>query len=153
VELKVLHQTIQKVLEDMDRFSFNTTVSQFMICVGQLTDLHCNKRAILEPLTILISSFAPHITEELWNKLDHNESISFADFPQFNKEYVKEDNFEYPVSFNGKMRFKIELSVELNPKQVEEAVLASPETIKWLQGKTPKKVIVVPKRIVNVVVS
>lgn len=153
VELKVLHQTIQKVLEDMDRFSFNTTVSQFMICVGQLTDLHCNKRAILEPLTLLISSFAPHITEELWNKLDHNESISFADFPQFNKEYVKEDNFEYPVSFNGKMRFKIELSVELNPKQVEEAVLASPETIKWLQGKTPKKVIVVPKRIVNVVVS
>jgi len=151
-ELKVLHQTIKKVADDIERFSFNTTVSQFMICTNELTDLKCHKKAILEPLTVLISSYAPHIAEELWSNFGHKESISTAEYPEFKEEYVKENNFAYPVSFNGKMRFKMELPVDMNPKQVEEAVLANPEAEKWLQGKAPKKVIVVPKRIVNVVI-
>jgi len=151
-ELKVLHQTIKKVSDDIERFSFNTTVSQFMICTNELTDLKCHKKAILEPLTVLISSYAPHIAEELWSNFGHKESISTAEYPEFKEEYVKENNFAYPVSFNGKMRFKMELPVDMNPKQVEEAVLANPDAEKWLQGKTPKKVIVVPKRIVNVVI-
>ena len=151
-ELKILHQTIKKVADDIERFSFNTTVSQFMICTNELTELKCNKRAILEPLSILISSYAPHIAEELWNKLGHNESISTAIFPEFKAEYVAENTFAYPVSFNGKMRFKMELSISLNPKEVEAAVLANPDAEKWLQGKTPRKVIVVPKRIVNIVI-
>jgi leucyl-tRNA synthetase len=151
-ELKILHQTIKKVADDIERFSFNTTVSQFMICVNELTDLKCNKRVILEPLTVLISSYAPHIAEELWQNFGHNSSVVFAEYPEFKEEYVKENNFAYPVSFNGKMRFKMELPVDMNPKQVEEAVLANPDSEKWLQGKAPKKVIVVPKRIVNVVI-
>ena len=151
-ELKILHQTIKKVADDIERFSFNTTVSQFMICVNELTDLKCNKKAILEPLTVLISSYAPHIAEELWSNFGHKESISTAEYPEFKEEYVKENNFAYPVSFNGKMRFKMELPVDMNPKQVEEAVLANPEAEKWLQGKAPNKVIVVPKRIVNIVI-
>lgn len=151
-ELKVLHQTIKKVADDIERFSFNTTVSQFMICTNELTELKCHKKAILEPLTVLISSYAPHIAEELWSNFGHKESISKAEYPEFKEEYVKENNFAYPVSFNGKMRFKMELPVDMNPKQVEEAVLANPDAEKWLQGKAPKKVIVVPKRIVNVVI-
>lgn len=151
-ELKILHQTIKKVADDIERFSFNTTVSQFMICANELTDLKCNKKTILEQLTILISSYAPHIAEELWQNFGHEESISEAVYPTFVAEHVAENNFSYPVSFNGKMRFKMELAVTMNPKQVEEAVLNSPEAEKWLQGKTPKKVIVVPKRIVNIVI-
>lgn len=151
-ELKILHLTIKKVADDIERFSFNTTVSQFMICANELTDLKCNKKAILEPLTILIASYAPHIAEELWQNFGHNESIVDAEYPKFVAEHVAENNFSYPVSFNGKMRFKMELAVTLNPKQVEEAVLNSPEAEKWLQGKAPKKVIVVPKRIVNIVI-
>ncbi|NPD44732.1 MULTISPECIES: leucine--tRNA ligase [unclassified Lentimicrobium] len=151
-ELKILHQTIKKVADDIERFSFNTTVSQFMICTNELTDLKCNKKAILEPLTILIASYAPHIAEELWQNFGHQESISEAEYPTFVAEHVAENNFSYPVSFNGKMRFKMELAVTMNPKQVEEAVLNSPEAEKWLQGKAPKKVIVVPKRIVNIVI-
>lgn len=151
-ELKILHQTIKKVADDIERFSFNTTVSQFMICANELTDLKCNKKAILEPLTILMASYAPHIAEELWQNFGYNESIVDAEYPNFIAEHVAENNFSYPVSFNGKMRFKMELAVTLNPKQVEEAVLNSPEAEKWLQGKAPKKVIVVPKRIVNIVI-
>ena len=151
-ELKILHQTIKKVADDIERFSFNTTVSQFMICANELTDLKCNKKVILEPLTILIASYAPHIAEELWSNFGHEESISGAEYPVFVAEYIAENNFSYPVSFNGKMRFKMELAVTMNPKQVEEAVLNSPEAEKWLQGKAPKKVIVVPKRIVNIVI-
>lgn len=151
-ELKILHQTIKKVADDIERFSFNTTVSQFMICTNELTDQKCHKKAILEPLAVLIASYAPHIAEELWSKLGHTESIANAEYPEFKEEYVKENNFAYPVSFNGKMRFKMELPVDMNPKQVEEAVLANPDAEKWLQGKAPKKVIVVPKRIVNVVI-
>lgn len=151
-ELKTLHQTIKKVSDDIERFSFNTTVSQFMICTNELTELKCNKQAILEPLTILISSFAPHIAEELWQNFGHQESISTAPFPEFMAEMVAENTFEYPVSFNGKMRFKMELGVELNAKEVEAAVINSAEAQKWLQGNPPKKVIVVPKRIVNIVI-
>ncbi len=151
-ELKILHQTIKKVADDIERFSFNTTVSQFMICANELTDLKCNKKAILEPLTVLIASYAPHIAEELWQNFGHTESISDAEYPKFVAEHVAENNFSYPVSFNGKMRFKMELPVTMNPKEVEAAVLESPDAEKWLGGKAPKKVIVVPKRIVNIVI-
>lgn len=151
-EFKVLHKTIKKVQDDIERFSFNTSVSQFMICANQLTDFKCNKKDILEPLTILISSFAPHIAEELWEKMGHTESIIKAEFPTFIEDYIKENNFLYPVSFNGKMRFKIELPVTMDKADVEAAVLAAPEAERWLQGNPPKKVIVVPKRIVNVVI-
>lgn len=151
-ELKILHLTIKKVQEDIERFSFNTTVSQFMICTNQLTDLKCNKKAILEPLVILISSFAPHIAEELWQKMGNSQSVIHAEFPVFNEEYIKENTFEYPVSFNGKMRFKIELPVNMNKADVEKAALSAPEAKKWLQDNPPKKVIVVPNRIINVVV-
>ncbi|NOR86742.1 MAG: leucine--tRNA ligase, partial [Bacteroidales bacterium] len=151
-ELKTLHQTIKKVADDIERFSFNTTVSQFMICVNELTEQKCNKQAILEPLTILISSFAPHIAEELWQNFGHKESVINATFPEFVAANVAENNFSYPVSFNGKMRFKIELPITMNPKDVEAEVLAHPDAQKWLKGNAPKKVIVVPKRIVNVVV-
>jgi leucyl-tRNA synthetase len=151
-ELKILHQTIKKIQEDIERFSFNTSVSQFMICTNQLFDLKCNKKAVLEPLTVLISSFAPHIAEELWEKLGHTESVTKAEFPEFIEDYIKEDTFEYPVSFNGKMRFKIELPIDMNIADVEIAALSTKEAQKWLQGNPPKKVIVVPNRIVNVVI-
>jgi len=151
-ELKALHKCIKKVNEDIERFSFNTSVSNFMICVNELSDLKCNKREILEPLVILISPYAPHIAEELWSKLGHTESIEYATYPIHNEAYLTEDNFNYPVSFNGKMRFNIELPVTLSPKEIEEAALKAPEAQKWLEGKTPKKVIVVPKKIVNIVI-
>lgn len=151
-EFKALHKCIKKVNEDIERFSFNTSVSNFMICVNELSDLKCNKREILEPLIVLISPYAPHIAEELWSKLGHTESIEHAPYPEHNEAYLTEDNFNYPVSFNGKMRFNIELPITLSPKEVEEAALAAPEAQKWLEGKTPKKVIVVPKKIVNIVV-
>jgi leucyl-tRNA synthetase len=151
-ELKALHKCIKKVNEDIERFSFNTSVSNFMICVNELSDLKCNKREILEPLIVLISPYAPHIAEELWSKLGNTESVEYAPYPQHNEAYLTEDNFNYPVSFNGKMRFNIELPITLSPKEVEEAALAAPEAQKWLEGKTPKKVIVVPKKIVNIVV-
>lgn len=152
-ELKVLHQTIQKVREDINKLSFNTSVSQFMICVNELSDLKTNKRAILEPLTILLSPFAPHITEELWSLLGHDESIAFAKVPVFKEEYIKESSFEYPVSFNGKMRFKIELPLDMTKDEIEKAVLEDERSAKYLGNQPPKKVIVVPKRIVNIVVA
>ena len=151
-ELKILHQTIRKIADDIERFSFNTTVSQFMICVNELTDLKCHKRAVLEPLVVLISSYAPHIAEELWEKFGYQDSVVYAAFPEFVESHVIESVFAYPVSFNGKMRFKIELPINMNPKEVEAAVLAFPDAQKWLDGKPPKKVIVVPKRIVNIVI-
>jgi leucyl-tRNA synthetase len=151
-ELKALHKCIKKVNEDIERFSFNTSVSNFMICVNELSDLKCNKREILEQLIVLISPYAPHIAEELWSKLGHTESIEYATYPIHNEAYLTEDNFNYPVSFNGKLRFNIELPVTLSPKEIEEAALKAPEAQKWLEGKTPKKVIVVPKKIVNIVI-
>lgn len=151
-ELKVLHKTIKKVSEDIERFSFNTAVSAFMICVNELSDLKCHKKEILSPLTILLSSFAPHIAEELWSKMGHTNSIVHADFPRWQQEHIAEDTDLYPVSFNGKTRFKVELPAGSTPKEVEEAILKMEDTQKWLQGKTPRKVIVVPKKIVNVVI-
>lgn len=151
-ELKALHKTIKKVREDIENFSFNTSVSAFMVCVNELTDLKCGKRAILEPLTVLLSPFAPHITEELWSALGHSASINDAKYPVHNEEFLVESSFEYPVSFNGKLRFKKVLPLSLNPKQVEEAVLADEQAAKFLDGKAPKKVIVVPGKIVNVVI-
>jgi leucyl-tRNA synthetase len=151
-ELKVLHKTIKKIKEDIERYSFNTSVSNFMICVNELTELKCNKRSILEPLVIVLSPYAPHIAEELWNRLGHGESISFAEFPSYNENYLTEDSFEYPVSVNGKTRFKINLSLGISNEEVEKEVLTAEEMQKWLNGSRPKKVIVVPGRIVNVVV-
>ncbi len=151
-ELKALHATIKKVEEDIEKLSLNTSVSQFMICVNELTELKCNKRAILEPLTIVLSSFAPHICEELWEKLGHAESITFASYPKFEAAHLVEDSFNYPISFNGKTKLQLELSTSLSAAEVEAIVVAHPEVLKRLEGATPKKVIVVVKRIVNVVV-
>ncbi len=151
-ELKALHATIKKVQEDIERLSFNTSVSQFMICVNELNDLKCNKRAILEPLTIVISTYAPHLAEEVWEKLGHTKSITFATYLAFNEKYLVEDSFSYPISFNGKVRLNLELSTTLSAAEVEAIVVAHPEVIARLEGATPKKVIVVPKRIVNMVV-
>jgi leucyl-tRNA synthetase len=150
-EFRALHKAIKKTQEDIERFSFNTVVSTFMICTNELTDLKCSKRAILEPLVILVSPYSPHLTEELWEMLGHQESVSKASFPVLNEEYLSEDTFNYPVSFNGKMRFTITLPLDMPPAEIERAVLAAPESQKWLHGNPPKKVIVVPKKIVNMV--
>ncbi len=150
-ELKILHKTIRKVEEDIEGFSFNTSVSTFMICVNELTALKCNKIEILNPLAILISPYAPHIAEELWHKLGNADSIASTPFPQFNEDYLVENTKAYPISFNGKMRFTIELSLNLDKEAIEKAVLAHEKTIAQLQGRTPKRVIVVPGKIVNIV--
>jgi leucyl-tRNA synthetase len=150
-ELKVLHKLIGKAQDDIEHFSFNTTVSAFMIAVGDLTDLHCNKREILEPLLIVLSPFAPHICEELWQKLGHAESISFARFPQYVAAYTVEDTVKYPVQFNGKMRFLLELPKNLSREEVETAVRKASETEKYLLGAAIRKVIVVPGKIINIV--
>ncbi|HLU84761.1 MAG TPA: class I tRNA ligase family protein, partial [Vicingaceae bacterium] len=149
--LKSLHKTIKKVKEDIERFSFNTPVSAFMICVNELTALKCNKREILEPLLIILAPYAPHIAEELWAKLGNTESITYAVFPKHNEAYLVESNHKYPVSFNGKMRFMLELPADMSKEAIEKEVLANEQSQKYLEGKTPKKVIVVPKKIVNVV--
>ncbi|RMG77727.1 MAG: leucine--tRNA ligase [Bacteroidetes bacterium] len=151
-ELKILHKTLKKVTEDIERFSLNTVVSEFMICVNELSQIKCNKRDVLEPLVIAISPYVPHIAEELWQKLGYDYSITQAPFPAYDEKYLQENTHVYPVSFNGKMRFKIELPVELSKEQIEKEVLSNEQAQKWLQGKSPKKVIVVPKKIVNVVV-
>ncbi|RZJ69138.1 class I tRNA ligase family protein [Flavobacterium sp.] len=149
--LKTLHKTIKKVQDDIEGFSFNTSVSQFMIAVNELTAMNCHERTILEPLAILISPYAPHIAEELWHQLGHKRSISQVPFPIFNAEHLVESSKEYPVSFNGKTKFSIELPLDLNPKQIEEIILADERTIAQLAGNAPKKVIVVPGRIINIV--
>lgn len=151
-ELKSLHKTIKKVAEDIERFAFNTPVSTFMICVNELTALKCNKKAILQDLLIILSPYAPHIAEELWAKLGNTESITYAVFPKHNEEYLVESNHKYPVSFNGKMRFMLELPANMGKDDIEKVVMANEQTIKYLDGKTPKKIIVVPKKIVNFVV-
>ena len=150
-ELKVLHKTIKKVQEDIESFSFNTSVSTFMIAVNDLTTLKCNKRAILEPLLVLLSPYAPHISEELWSKLGNKESISTADFPVFDAKHLVESAKNYPISFNGKMRFTLELSLDLSKEEIEKTVLEHEKTIAQLEGRTPKKVIIVPGKIVNIV--
>ncbi len=151
-ELKILHRTIKKVSEDIENMSFNTSVSAFMVCVNELSSLKCNNRQILEPLLVIIAPFAPHITEELWEKLRNTNSIHSADWPKYSEEFIKENTFNYPVSINGKTRTQIEYPVDANKSDIEQSVLENEVVKKWLEGKTPKKVIVVPNRIVNVVV-
>lgn len=149
--LKVLHKTIKKVEDDIENFSFNTSVSTFMIAVNELTAQKCNSKEILEPLTVLISPYAPHIAEELWSKLGHQDSISGAGFPVFDPSHLIESSKEYPISFNGKMRFKMELPLDMSKEDIEAAVMANPKTIQQLDGRVPKKVIVVPGKIINIV--
>jgi leucyl-tRNA synthetase len=148
---KILHRTIKKVQEDIENFSFNTSVSSFMIAVNELTAINCHERTILEPLAILMSPYAPHIAEELWHRLGHTGSISQVPFPKFNPEHLVESSKEYPVSFNGKMRFKIELPMDLSVAEIEAAVLADERTQQQLNGQQPKKVIIVPGKIINLV--
>jgi len=150
-QLKTLHKTIKKVEEDIESFSFNTSVSTFMIAVNELTAQKCNSRAILEPLVVLISPYAPHIAEELWEQLGHTSSISTVPFPKFEEKHVIESTKTYPISFNGKMRFTLELPLDMSKDDIEKTVLAYDKTQEQLQGRTPKKVIVVPGKIVNIV--
>ncbi len=150
-EWKVLHRTIKKVKEDVDRFSFNTTVSTFMICVNELTDLKCNKRQILEPLAIIISPYAPHVAEEMWERLGHKESITKASFPIVNEDFLVESEFSYPVSINGKTKTYLEFPLSLKKEEIESEILKAEEVKKLLNGQSPKKVIVVHGRIINIV--
>ncbi len=151
-ELKVLHKTLKKIEYDIEHFSFNTSVSEFMICSNELTSLKCNKRKILEPLLIALAPYAPHITEELWEKAGHHESILKASFYPYDESYLKENSFEYPISINGKVRAKMNFALDMPKEDIEKLVLASDMVIRWTEGKEPKKIIVVPGRIVNVVV-
>src|SRR5690606_1549744 len=149
--LKTLHKTIKKVQEDIENFSFNTSVSTFMIAVKELTEQKCTSKEILEPFLVLLSPYAPHITEELWNQLGHNVSISTAAFPTFDASHLVESSKNYPISFNGKMRFTLELPLDMSKEDIEKTVMAHEKTIAQLEGRTPKKVIVVPGKIVNIV--
>ena len=149
--LKALHKTIKKVNEDIENFSFNTSVSQFMICVNELSSLKCHHRDVLAPLAVLVAPFAPHIAEELWKRLGNTESVAFAPYPVHEDKYLQEDSKEYPVSFNGKVRFKRAYATSMTPAEIEQAILADPQTSEQLQGNSPKKVIVVPNRIINIV--
>ena len=148
-ELKTLHKTIKKVREDIENFSFNTSIAAFMICLNELGQ--CNKRAILEPFAVLLSPFAPHITEELWHLLGNEGSVCDAHYPEFNADLLVENSFEYPVSFNGKMRFKMSLPLGIPTEEIQSLVLADEQTQKYTEGKTPKKVIIVPGKIINIV--
>lgn len=149
--LKALHKTIKKVNEDIENFSFNTSVSQFMICVNELSSLKCHHRDVLAPLAVLVAPFAPHIAEELWKRLGNTESVTYAPYPVHEDKYLQEDSKEYPVSFNGKVRFKRAFATTMTPAEIEQAILADPQTAEQLQGNAPKKVIVVPNRIINIV--
>ena len=149
--LKALHKTIKKVNEDIENFSFNTSVSQFMICVNELSSLKCHHRDVLAPLAVLVAPFAPHIAEELWKRLGNTESITYAPYPVHEDKYLQEDSKEYPVSFNGKVRFKRAYATSMSVAEIEQAILADPQTAEQLQGNAPKKVIVVPNRIINIV--
>lgn len=150
-ELKALHKLIKKVSQDIENFSFNTSVSASMICVNELMTLKCNKRAILQELVIVLAPFAPHIAEELWHKLGNTNTVCDAQWPELNEEHLKEDVINYTISFNGKARFTIEFSVDMSNEDIEKTVLNHENSQKWMEGKTPKKVIIVPKKIVNVV--
>ena len=152
-ELKVLHKLIKKEEEDIERISFNTVVSAFMICVNELTDMKCNKRAILEPMAIMISPYAPHIAEELWHQMGHTDSVVNQRFPEFDAKNVVENTFLYPVSFNGKKRFDLELPLDMKQDEVQNAVVNAPEAKKWLEGVAIRKVIFIPKKIINIVVG
>lgn len=151
-ELKVLHKTIKKATEDIEHFSFNTTVSALMVCVNELQDLKCNKRSILEPLVVVLAPYAPHIAEELWKLCGHREGVTYAAWPVFDPSLLVENEFNYPVSFNGKVRFNLNFALDLDNSTLEQEVLKNEQTIKYLEGKAPKKIIVVKGRIINIVV-
>ncbi len=151
-ELKTLHKTIKKITGDIEAFSYNTSVSAFMICLNELYAIKCNKKAILEPLSIILAPFAPHIAEEMYHMLGNTTSVCDAKWPEYNEEYLKESSIKYPISFNGKVRFTIEMPADLSKEGVEKTAMESEQTEKYLEGKTPKKVIVVPGKIVNIVV-
>lgn len=150
-ELKTLHKTIKKISWDIEHFSFNTSVSAFMICVNELATLKCSKRVILKDLIILLAPFAPHLAEEVWEALGESGSVCDAKWPEFNEAYLVESSFSYPISFNGKTRYTLELPADLSVAEIESTVMSHPSSQKWLEGKTPKKVIIVPKKIVNIV--
>ena len=150
-ELKSLHKIIKKVEEDIEKFSFNTSISAFMICVNELTELKCNKREILEPLTLCLAPFAPHIAEEVWKLCGHTQGISFAPFPKWEEKFLTESVFEYPVSINGKTKFKISYPSAMEKQLVEKEILLAPDLAKYIEPAAVKKVIVVPNRIINVV--
>ncbi len=151
-ELRVLHKTLKKVEHDIENFSFNTSVSEFMICANELTALKCNKRDVLEPLVIALSPFAPHIAEELWSLLGHSDTVFNARFPDFDEQFIKVNSHAYPISINGKVRATMEFALDMPKEEIEKQVLASEVLKKWSEGKAPKKIIIVPGRIVNVVV-
>jgi len=151
-ELKILHKTIKKIEDDTERFSFNTAVSAFMVCVNELSDLKCNKREILEPLLIMLVPYAPHVAEELWGVLGNKTSVLDASFPAFEAKYIAESSKEYPVSINGKLRTTIMLSLDITQKEVEPIVLKNETLQKWLEGKQPKKIIFVKGKMINVVI-
>ncbi len=152
-ELKVLHKTIKKIEDDIERFSFNTAVSAFMICTNELSELKCNKRAILEPLLVILSPYAPHLAEELWHQAGHAESVVKQAYPDYEEKYLIESSFSYPVSFNGKTRLKLDLPMGLSVPEIETAVMASDEIKKYTEGKEIRKMIVVPQRIINIVLG
>jgi leucyl-tRNA synthetase len=150
-ELKILHETIKKINNDIENFSFNTCVSSFMICVNELTSFNCHTRVILSPLTILLSPFAPHLAEELWEKLGNGSTLVNTPFPVVNESYLIKDSKNYPVSFNGKMRFTITLSLNLDQDAIKKIILEDFRTTEYLRGKTPKKWIIIPNKIINIV--
>ncbi len=148
-EYKSLHKTIKKVREDIENFSFNTSVSAFMICLNELGE--CHKRAIIEPLTLLIAPFAPHIAEELWSVAGHETTVFDGEYPQFEAKYLVESEFEYPVMINGKLRFKVTYALDIDPKQIQQEVVKHESAERWLEGKAPKKIIIVKGKIINIV--
>ena len=152
-EYRILHKVIRKITHDITTFSFNTAVSTFMICVNDLQNAKCNKRAILEPIVIMLAPFAPHIAEELFSRLGHATSVNDAKFPVAEEKYLIENTFNYPVSFNGKTRFMLELPIDIKAPEAEQAVLAHEAAQRWIEGKQVRKIIFVPKKIINVVVA
>jgi leucyl-tRNA synthetase len=151
-ELRLLHKTIRKVGEDIERFSFNTSVSQFMICVNELTTLGCHKRAILEPLVVALCPFAPHVAEELWHQLGHDTSVVATSFPVWEERYTVENTKLYPVAVNGKTRLEMEFALDAPKEAIEKTILADEQVMKYMEGKPMKKFIYVPGKMINVVV-
>ena len=150
-ELKAVHKLIKKVTGDIETFSYNTSISAFMICVNELTSLKCRNKAVLSDLIVIIAPFAPHLAEELWEALGNTTSVCDAQWPAFYEEYLKEDSVKYTISFNGKARFTMEFPADADNDTIQAAVMADEQSQKWIEGKTPKKVIIVPKKIVNIV--
>ena len=150
-ELKAIHKLIKKVSGDIETFSYNTSISAFMICVNELTSLKCRNKEVLSQLVVVIAPFAPHLAEELWEALGHSTSVCDAQWPAFNEEYLKEDSIKYTISFNGKARFTLEFPADADNETIQSTVMSNEQAQKWIEGKTPKKVIIVPKKIVNIV--